>query len=209
MVTDADVSDSDDTFSSIATSLLIRAQKNDPLAWEQLVAVYTPKVEDWCRKQGLSDHDAADVSQEVFRAVARNLKSFKRTRPADTFVGWLWRIARNKIVDHWRNCNNQPKGKGEGPEDKFFENLPFDSETESAESETRTTIRALLEFAREQFKDEQWQILIELNAGKTAEEVAEAFGMQRANVYNIKARLMKKLRQHFRIDEGDQEPNSE
>lgn len=52
-------------------SLLVRLRDpRDASAWTQFVEVYAPLVYGYARKQGLQDADAADLSQEVLRAVA-------------------------------------------------------------------------------------------------------------------------------------------
>jgi RNA polymerase sigma factor (sigma-70 family) len=47
-------------------------------------------------------HDSAkDALQEVLKAIAIGLKSFKGDTPKE-FWGWCYRIARNKLSDHFR-----------------------------------------------------------------------------------------------------------
>src|SRR5205823_4805980 len=93
-------------------SLLQRAQANQPGAWERLVELYAPLVYHWCRRSQLSPEDTADVFQEVFRAVAGHIAEFRRDRPGDSFRGWLRTIARNKIRDHFRRQQDQPRAVG-------------------------------------------------------------------------------------------------
>jgi len=51
--------------------LLIRlGDKQDTVAWAQFVEVYAPLVYGFARKHGMQDADAADLTQEVMRAVA-------------------------------------------------------------------------------------------------------------------------------------------
>src|SRR4051812_43084854 len=66
-------------------SLLERVRGNQAGAWERLVDLYAPLVYHWCRRAGLSADDAADVFQEVFRAVTAHIAEFRRDRAGDTF----------------------------------------------------------------------------------------------------------------------------
>src|SRR5438094_6344454 len=66
-------------------SLLARVKARQEAAWERLVALYGPLVYSWCLRAGLQPADAADVGQDVFTAVLRNIASFRRDRPGDTF----------------------------------------------------------------------------------------------------------------------------
>ncbi len=52
----------------------------------------------WCRRAGLSESDVADVAQNVFAAVFRSIKRFRREGPGDNFHGWLWKITGNEVL---------------------------------------------------------------------------------------------------------------
>ena len=95
-------------------SLLQRARSNDQEAWNQIVHLYGPLVQKWCRQASLQDDDLADVFQETFRAVSTHLKSFKPMRDVGSFRSWLRTIVRTKIADHFRRLSNQPAGQGGG-----------------------------------------------------------------------------------------------
>jgi RNA polymerase sigma-70 factor (ECF subfamily) len=100
--------------SSTSTSLIARLRANDRDGWVCLANLYGPLVYGWCRRRGLQAEDAADVAQEVFRAVARHIQDFKATpqTPSGSFRGWLWTITRNKILDHHRRAQRRPEALG-------------------------------------------------------------------------------------------------
>src|SRR5437016_9503517 len=83
-------------------SLLLRVQADDQAAWTRLVDLYAPLVYHWCRRAQLGPEDTADIFQETFRSVAKNIHDFRRDRAGDTFRGWLRTITQNKIRDHFR-----------------------------------------------------------------------------------------------------------
>src|SRR5947209_20383601 len=93
--------------SGTSRSLLGRVQADEPEAWERFVGLYAPLVFHWCRGRGLQGSDAADVFQEVFRAVAAHVARFRKDRPGDTFRGWLRRITQNKLRDHFRKRSRE------------------------------------------------------------------------------------------------------
>src|SRR5579872_2380249 len=97
---------------STSSSLLARARSQAPGAWERLADLYCPLVYGWARRAGLRAEDAADVVQDVFRAVLAHLSSFRRERSGDTFRGWLWTITRNKVRDLQRRQSGQPLAAG-------------------------------------------------------------------------------------------------
>src|SRR5436189_6240995 len=93
-------------------SLLLRVKQNEPEAWARLSRIYGPLVYQWSRRCGLSAEDSADIVQEVFGILARKLDAFRRERPDDTFRGWLWTIARNRVRDHVRRRMDQAAAVG-------------------------------------------------------------------------------------------------
>ena len=50
-----------DANSSVGASLLVRLRAGQAGAWERLVRLYGPTVYLWCRGDGVSEADAADV----------------------------------------------------------------------------------------------------------------------------------------------------
>ena len=63
---------------SVSSSLLERLRDRAPDAWARLVHLYYPVVRRWGLRAGLQAEDAADVAQEVFRALAGNVGRFDR-----------------------------------------------------------------------------------------------------------------------------------
>src|SRR5436189_5193335 len=84
--------------SSSGLSLAIRLRDGSPDAWRELVDLYGPLVESWCRRAGLPEPARADVGQEVFLSVHRGIAAFDAGRPGATFRGWLWTITRNAVL---------------------------------------------------------------------------------------------------------------
>src|SRR5271163_2057301 len=95
-------------------SLVERARNEETGAWDRLVRLYAPLVYSWCRRWDLSEHDVADVFQEVFLSVATHLDPFHRDRATDTFRGWVRTITRNKVLDHFRRLGREPGTVGVG-----------------------------------------------------------------------------------------------
>src|SRR5207302_3382515 len=79
-------------------SLLVRLRDTaDHEAWRQLVELYAPLVYRFLRRRGLQDADAADLTQEVLRAVAGAIDRFEYDSRRGSFRGWLFTVARNKL----------------------------------------------------------------------------------------------------------------
>ena len=97
---------------STSRSLLARVRANDAAAWNHLVELYAPYVFVQCRRARLAHEDTADIFQEVFQSAFAKLDGFKKERPGDTFRGWLSTITRNKVRDHFRRVEREPKAVG-------------------------------------------------------------------------------------------------
>ena len=93
-------------------TLLERVRSNDQQAWQRLVQLYTPLVAYWCRCWGVRGHDADDVLQDVFGALASSVAGFQADRAGTTFRGWLRGITRNKLLEYLRRRGRQPEAAG-------------------------------------------------------------------------------------------------
>src|SRR5262245_37418845 len=67
----------------------------DEQAWGEFVALYGPLLFRFARRRLPQDEDAADVTQEVLRAVAAG----KYRRPEGRFQKWLVTVLLNRIRD--------------------------------------------------------------------------------------------------------------
>ena len=87
---------------STSITLLDRVRLSEPYAWEQMVTLYAPVIYARCRRRwNLNQADAEQVGQEVFVAVARKVREFKRARKG-SFRAWLSIIVDNKCKDFFR-----------------------------------------------------------------------------------------------------------
>src|SRR5947209_2849746 len=92
-------------------SLLARlGDPEDRAAWQQFVSLYGGLVYGFARKHGFQDADAADLTQEVFLAVARSAGRWRFDRRQGSFRGWLYGITRHKIGKFLERRRAQPAG---------------------------------------------------------------------------------------------------
>src|SRR4051812_37528518 len=88
------------TESAPSTSLLVRLQqaRADEAAWSEFVRRYGARIHGWCRRWGLQEVDAQDVSQNVLLKLVRAMQAF-RYDPSQRFRGWLKTVAHHAWQD--------------------------------------------------------------------------------------------------------------
>ncbi|MBW3596880.1 MAG: RNA polymerase sigma factor [Planctomycetes bacterium] len=184
-----------------STSLLERLRNDEASSWRRLVRLYGSLVYSWCRRKGLQEQDAADVSQEVFRAVAVHIRDFSRDRSGDSFRRWLKTIANNKIRDHWRRRNRETAPVGGTEAHLQLEQVPDESDAESPadqQAEIGHVFRQALELVKADFEPVTWQAFWQTAVdGRAAADVAADLGITANAVRIAKSRVRSRLRQEF------------
>lgn len=185
---------------STSASLLVRVKQADPEAWRRLAFIYSPLVYQWSRQAGLQASDAADVMQEVFRAVHRKIATFRDDDPASTFRGWLWTVTRNKILDHFRARVGMEDAAGGTTAQGRLAELPdrepasiSDGAADSAKS--NLPLMRGVELVRAEFEPQTWQAFWRTAVdGVATKDVAGELTMSVNAVRLAKSRVLRRLR---------------
>lgn len=187
------------THSSISSSLLDGLRCQSPDAWRRLVDLLGPVVYQWCDARGLQPTDAADVTQEVFQRVMASVRQFRRDRPGDTFRGWLWRITRNKIQDHYRQRKRLPRAFGGSDIQQLFQGLADPNGDEPSRSDTDCLIvRRALKAVRNDFSERAWEAFRRMVIdGQSSADIAADLGMTQEAVRRAKFRVLRRLREEL------------
>ena len=186
-------------------SLLVRVRASDGEAWNRLVALYAPLVHAWCRRSGLQEADISDVFQEVFRAVASHIESFRRDRPGDSFRAWLRTITRNKVIDHFRGMGREPRADGGTVALRRLQEVPDPSEPdldleslilhEDDPDDQQQVLHTALEQIRQQVRENTWLAFWRTVIDeRPAPEIAEELSMSPGAVRVAKCRVLQRLR---------------
>lgn len=165
-----------------------------------MTVIYGPLVYQWARRCRLSNDDAADIVQEVFRTLARAIADFQ---PTGKFRGWLWTITRNKVRDHLRAAERQAIATGGTTAYDILRQLaddapePWENDEERSVSEQGVTLRTL-DLIRSEFEPNTWQAFwLSTVEKKSGSEIAEALGMTKQAVYQAKYRVTQRLREEL------------
>lgn len=191
-------------FSATSPSLIRRVANRDPEAWRRFTRLYGPLVFHWCRQQGLSEHDSADVMQDVFVSVARAVAAYE-DRAGSRFRGWLWTITRNQIVTFVRKRTRQgmPDGGTQNWQQllNVAESLSDDPDQFTSQLELDALYRRGLELVKQEFRPRTWEIFWRnVVEDRPTGAVAEEFGVSANSVRQTRSRVLRRIRQEL----GDQ-----
>lgn len=90
--------------------LVERCLQGDDAAWEMVVSTYGKRIFNLSFRYTNRREEAEDLTQEVFIRIYQNLKSYRSE--AGSFQNWLLRVARNLIIDHYRQARRFPQAGG-------------------------------------------------------------------------------------------------
>ena len=183
-------------------SLLVRLRDaRDEQAWSHFVDIYAPLVYGYARKHGLQDADAADVTQEVLRSVARSMEGLEYDPRRGTFHGWLLTVTRNALRKFWRRRQRQPQGSGNTAVQRLVEERTGDRDPD-ADAWDQEHERRLFQWAAERirgsFQESTWQAFWETAVeGNSPRQIADSLGMSLGAVYIAKSRVLARLKEQI------------
>ena len=175
----------------------------DGKTWSRFVNVFGPLIFRWCKQAGLQDEVAADVGQEVFRAVLGGIQKFDH-RPNDSLIRWLRRITQNKVADYWRAVDKTPLGLGGSTFQGLVNSLPQGAgenrnDAASENGDNQLIMAQLIAAMKSQFSENAWSAFWETAVnGRTSSDVAEDLKMSSMAVRKAKSRVLCKLRGELR-----------
>ena len=118
--------------------------------------------------------EAEDLLQDVF---FQAIRAASVTEPIENIVGWLYTIARNKIIDHYRRKRKDVSLQQER-EDVTLEDLLADSGIDIEKEVIRRAVMDALIEAVEELPPEQRDAFIQqAMEGRTFREIAEESGV--------------------------------
>jgi RNA polymerase sigma factor (sigma-70 family) len=128
-------------------SLILRlSDRQDIEAWDRFVEIYQPLIFRLVCSKGFQVADAEDIVQEVMVAVSKAIERWEPDPSKGRFRDWLFRIARNLMINFLTRRKHQSFCAGRG---MFVELL--DEHAENAMQPTETSQEFDLEYRRELF----------------------------------------------------------
>ena len=174
--------------------LVVDARSGDPRAFGRLFDHYHGSVYRYIVSRVHRPSDAEDLTQLVFMKVLEALPRYEsRGIP---FGGWLFRLARNAVIDHVRTHRDHADlavaalrpGGDAGPEEIVAVRQALD--------EVAAALEALTDEQRE-------AIALRFFAGLSAREAAEVMGKQEGTVRGLQFRAIAAMRRSLGVEDPD------
>jgi len=188
------------TLPTTRASLLVRLRDSrDADAWRQFVQVYAPVVYAYARRRQFQDADAADLTQDVLRSVAKAARTLDYDPARGTFRSWLFTLARNKLID-FRERQRRGQAAGGTAAQELLDQHPARADEELWDEEFRRRIFALAaEQVRPDFEASTWDAFWQTTVdGRKPQEVAAALAISVGAVYIAKSRIQVRLKERVR-----------
>jgi len=167
-------------------SIVDRAVGGNTEAFGKLYDLYADRIYRHIYYRTSNEDDARDLTQEVFTKAWQGLPKYKRTKTP--FLGWLFTISHNRVIDYYRTKKDHAYLNTEihmGGPVSSPENL---AESAFTQQEVRKAILQLPE-------DQQQVILMNFIEGFEYNEIAEAMKKTEGNIRVIMHRGLKKMRE--------------
>lgn len=180
-------------------SLLLRVkQRGDVEAWREFVEIYEPVIYRLARGKGFQHADAQDLVQEALIAVSSAIDRWDPDPGRGTFRGWLFRIARNMMINFVTRGRPHNKGGGGTSFLRLVEQQPA-PDADSGTIVDREYKAELFRWAARQIRGEFhestwaafWRTSVE---GRPIQETADDLGLSVGAVYAARSRVMARLK---------------
>lgn len=176
---------SDDTSDE---TLMLAYAAGQAAAFEQLYARHRSRLYRFLLRQLRDGALADDLFQDIWQRVIAAREGWT---PDASFASWLYRIAHNRIADHWRAMQHRPPAPGNADERTAHIPDPDTPERTLSEFEQRRGVQLALD----ELPDEQREvILLRLEQELTLEEIGAITGVGRETVKSRLRYAMDKLR---------------
>src|SRR5213592_4343456 len=169
--------------------LVERAQAGDRDALEELYLIHFDRIYSYLHVSVGNRHDAEDLTTQTFLKMLEKIGTFKwRSAP---FSAWLFRIAHNLAMDHFRASRRwQPEEEVPEPRDE----IEPSAEAAAMQSIGRQTILELIEG----LSTEQQQVLtLKFVFNLPNAEVATILGKTEGAIKSLQHRALVSLQKHI------------
>lgn len=187
-------------------SLLFRLRDwRDHQSWTEFYQLYQKLVHGIALRAGLTENEAEEVTQDVFKRVAETIAEFESHPTRGSFRAWLMNLTRWRVTDKFRErqraarFQSAPKADADSAQTSTLERVPDPSQQIASdavweEEWEKRVLDAAFARLRDRVDARHFQIFeLHVCQGKSVPEIARQLDTNRAAVYMIHFRLKKLL----------------
>lgn len=185
------------------------AQKGSHEAWTEIYSRYYPVVFRYVKARVFDQAISEDISADVFVKALENIHCYRhRGRP---FLAWLYRIARNEVVNYQRELQRAKRnglkgrsGKGNrAPQsDPVADPTMFLGAGSKVDDPASVADWLDLKEALTKLTDSQREVIVlRFFLGLDVREVAAIMGKKSVAIYSLEARALESLLKRFGLEE--------
>lgn len=180
---------------------LLEKAKADPKsdAWFELISIYEPLIAGWIVRAGVEQSEVDDISQEVFQTLSRELEAFEHNGRTGAFRNWLKITTVNRCRRYWdsKKRRSELSGTIDGPD---VLNQLADPNSELSKTwdneHDHYVIDRILKMVEREFDRMSFEVFVRnVLKAESPELLAREYEIPVGQVYKIKFRVMKRLRQ--------------
>lgn len=169
--------------------LVAKMKKGDRVAAGALYDDLAPKLYGFIFSRTSSKEMAEDLSQEVFVKLIEHIKSFDPKK--GKFTVWFWRMARNTLIDHYRQKKPIPFSRFEESEveEMVIAEIP-DTDNVMSHRKVRELIKTFNEEEQELF---EMRFVAEMPYKDIAKIMEKPEGTLRVSALRLKEKIQKEF----------------
>jgi len=184
-------------------SLLLSAKTStESEAWFVLFSIYEPLIAGWIARSGVEESAISDLTQEVLKVVAVELPKFEHNGRTGAFRNWLKLISINRCRRYWDSKSRQVKLTPQIDRETGVDVLnqledPNSELSQQWNSEhDQYVLRRVLELAQSEFDSKTFDVFSRYTIkGEPPQSISSETGISIGQVYKIKHRVLKRLRE--------------
>lgn len=172
--------------------LVDQAKAGDPEAFAKLYDAYVERVSRYVYFRVTDGCDMEDLVSQVFLKAWENLDRYKRG--SSPFIAWLYTIARNLVIDHYRTKKNILS-----LEEAIA--LPSDLDLPDQEAQLHFDLEAMRDALQMLSKDQQQALILKYIAGLPNDSIAKVMNKQEGTVRGLQMRGLQTLAKYMKEKE--------
>jgi RNA polymerase sigma-70 factor (ECF subfamily) len=172
--------------------LVAEAKAGDPQAFARLYDSYVERVTRYVYFRVSGMIDTEDLVSQVFLKAWEKLDRYKTG--SSPFIAWLYTIARNLVIDHYRTK------KDVLPLEEAIA-FPSDMEMPDEEAQTRFDLQAMRDALQFLTSDQQQALILKYIAGLPNISIAKIMNKQEGTIRGLQMRALQTLSKYMKEKE--------